>query len=88
MKTLIIYDNTGTIRMTQAGDITPPESVAMAVVDVPDGKYPASVDPVTGEVILEDIPKTEMEKRLEALEAAVSSNSETIDSLVIDSLEG
>jgi len=73
MKTLIIYDNTGAIRMTQAGDITIPESVAMAVADIPSGKYAASVDPATGEVTLEDIPKSETEQRLESLEATVNT---------------
>lgn len=68
MKTLIIYDDTGTIRMTQTGDINIPKSVGMVVVDVPNGYTVANINPETGEPVLEKAPPT-LEERIAELEA-------------------
>lgn len=79
MQTLIIYDNTGTVRMTQAGDIDIPQWVQMAVADIPDGQYAKAVDPETGAVTLEEIPQTDTERRISELEAQVAALTGTED---------
>lgn len=73
MQTIIIYDNTGKIIMTQSGNITIPESVAMVVADVPEGKMVESVDIGTGVPVLEDIPKTPEQQRFDQLEQVVNA---------------
>lgn len=71
MKTLIIYDNEGYIISTRQGQPIPrvPVGVPYLEVEIPDGKQikytdgigvDVSVEP--HEVILEDIPPTEIDK--------------------------
>lgn len=66
--TTIIYDQTGRILMTQSGDMGATEADVLTY-EVPDGYRVVSVDPVTKEVTLEEIPKTEIETALEALKS-------------------
>lgn len=66
--TTIIYDQTGRILMTQSGDMGATEADVLTY-EVPDGYRAVSVDPVTKEVTLEEIPKTEIETALEALKS-------------------
>ena len=73
MQTLIIHDNLGNILMTQSGSMTMPESVGMVVADVPAGQIVKAVNVETGEVILEPLPKSETEQRLESLENAMAA---------------
>lgn len=66
--TTIIYDQTGRILMTQSGDMGATDADVLTY-EVPDGYRAVSVDPVTKEVTLEEIPKTEIETALEALKS-------------------
>lgn len=66
--TTIIYDQNGRILMTQSGDMGATEADVLTY-EVPDGYRAVSVDPVTKEVTLEEIPKTEIETALEALKS-------------------
>lgn len=62
MKTIIIYDNTGFILMTQAGTYRVPEGgIQYLEVEIPEGKRPVSVNVKTKEPVLEDLPKSETE---------------------------
>lgn len=69
--TTIIYDQTGRILMTQSGDMGATEADVLTY-EVPDGYRAVSVDPVTKEVTLEEIPKTEAEKQLADLQEKVA----------------
>ena len=66
--TTIIYDQTGHILMTQSGGMGATEADVLNY-EVPDGYQVVSVDPVTKEVTLEEIPKTEIETALDALKS-------------------
>lgn len=76
MKTLIIYDNNGTVYYQAYGDVIAPESVNAAVVDIPDGKTIDHVDGATGEVILKDVEKTDTEVMKEQISAIYTKMSE------------
>lgn len=69
--TTIIYDQNGRILMTQSGDMGATEADVLTY-EVPDGYRAVSVDPVTKEVTLEEIPKTEAEKQLADLQEKVA----------------
>ena len=69
--TTIIYDQTGRILMTQSGDMGATEADVLTY-EVPDGYRAVSVDPVTKEVTLEEIPKTEAEKQLADLQKKIA----------------
>lgn len=73
MQTLIIHDNLGNIILTQSGSITMPESVGMIIADVPAGQLVKAVNVETGEVILEPLPKSETEQRLDSLESTLAA---------------
>ena len=60
MKTLIIYDNEGTIILQQAGSYKIPQGgVQYLLTEIPEGKLAVSIDVETQKVILKDMPKTE-----------------------------
>lgn len=62
MKTLIIYDNTGYILLTQSGEYRTPEGgIQFIEVEVPTGKRAVSIDTETNTPVYEDIPKSETE---------------------------
>lgn len=76
--TLIIYDNTGYILDTTAGEPVPrePQGVPFLWVDIPQGKQLKIVDGIGVDVsvtphqaILEDIPPTEVELLKEQVDA-------------------
>lgn len=73
MTTLVIYDETGKVIMTQSGDVDFPSRVETAIVEVPNGKVVSHVNAETGEVILADVPKSDEERRIEALEAQMAT---------------
>lgn len=87
MKTLIIYDATGYIISNITGSYHVPTGVPFLEVKIPEGKRIATVDGVgvdvtktPHEVILEDVPPSEMEllkEKAEKLEL-------TIDTLLSD----
>lgn len=69
MKTLIIYDNEGTIILQQAGSYKIPQGgVQYLISDIPEGKLAVSVDAKKEKVILKDMPKTETSILKEELE--------------------
>ncbi len=59
MKTLIIYDTTGYIILSQTGDYRVPAGIPYIEPDIPEGKYAVSVNVAIREPVLEDIPKTD-----------------------------
>ena len=73
MQTLIIHNQDGNVILTQSGSFTMPESVGMAVADVPAGQTVDFVNVATGEVILKELPKSETEQRLDSMEAALAA---------------
>lgn len=75
--TTIIYDQTGRILMTQSGDMGATEADVLTY-EVPDGYRVVSVDPVTKEVTLEEIPKTEIENELEALKSQQAATNAAV----------
>lgn len=74
MKKLIIYDNNGTIFLQVSGYYKVPQGgIQYLEVDskIHQNKIIKSVNPETKELILEDMPKTELElaqERIDALE--------------------
>lgn len=64
MKTLVVYDNSGNIFSQISGSyLLPQGGIQYVEVEVPEGKKIVGVDvsATPHQVILEDIPKTEME---------------------------
>lgn len=72
MKTLIIYDNTGYILMTQSGDYRIPEGgIQYSEVEIPKGKRVVSIDMENNTPVYDDIPKSEtqlLQEKVEKLE--------------------
>ena len=70
MKTLIIYDDTGFILLTQSGDYRVPEGgVQYLEYEIPAGQYAINVDVEKKVPILIESPKTETEYLKEEIEA-------------------
>lgn len=84
MKTLIIFDDGGTIYYQVTGDfITPQGGIQYLILEVPEGKYISGVD-LSGETpqaILSDFPKSENEQlkeNINDLQLALAELAETI----------
>ena len=73
MKTLLIYDNAGTIYYQQAGYYVLPDGLPCIEAEIPAGYYAKSVDTGTKEPVLAEFPKSETEQRLDELEAQVAA---------------
>ena len=74
MKTFVIYNkDTGEVIMTQSGNDATPVVIDCLTAEIPNGKLVESVDLKTGDVVLTDIPKTEEQIRLDALEAQIAA---------------
>ena len=73
MKTLLIYDNAGTIYYQQAGYYALPDGLPYIEVEIPAGYYAKSVDTGTKEPVLAEFPKSETDQRLAALEAQLAA---------------
>ena len=73
MKTLLIYDNAGTIYYQQAGYYALPDGLPYIETEIPAGYYAKSVDTETKEPVLAEFPKSETDQRLAALEAQVAA---------------
>ena len=71
----IIYNLTGSINMTTSE--TGLGTISAIEAEIPDGYYVESVNPETGEPVLKENPKTEEQKKIEALEAKVQALSGT-----------
>lgn len=70
MKTLIIYDNTGYVYLTQSGTYNIPQGgIQYLETEVPDGKSLKSMDTskIPNLPIFDDIPKTDLEKTQDQL---------------------
>ncbi|NFS12598.1 hypothetical protein FDE77_15355 [Clostridium botulinum] len=79
MKTLIIYDNVGYILMQQTGSYRVPEGgIQYLEVDseVHKNKIIKSVNIETKELVLEDIPKSDVEKLKEQVASLEKANAE------------
>ena len=73
MKTLLIYDNAGTIYYQQAGYYALPDGLPCIEAEIPAGYYAKSVDTETKEPVLAEFPKSETDQRIAALEAQVAA---------------
>ncbi len=73
MKTLLIYDNAGTIYYQQAGYYALPDGLPYIETEIPAGYYAKSVDTGTKEPVLAEFPKSETDQRIAALEAQVAA---------------
>lgn len=74
MTTLILYDDSGRVVMTQSGiDYSACKTL---ITDIPDGYYAASVNPETGEPVLEEIPKSDEQKQIDDLKKTVAELQE------------
>lgn len=71
MLNTIIYSATGAIILTTTQ--TGYGNISAVEVDVPDGCYVKSVNPENGQSVIEPIPKTEEQKRLDAIEAQMNA---------------
>lgn len=89
MSTLIIYDNTGYILSIRQGEPSPREPIGVPFlwVDIPEGKQLKITDGIgvdvsvtPHQVILEDIPKSEVELLKEQLQAT----QEAVDFLLLN----
>ncbi|ACD24770.1 hypothetical protein FDE76_15690 [Clostridium botulinum] len=68
MKTLIVYDSTGREIFSQGGfSYEPVGEIKALKTDIPENKILKGVDVKTGEAILEDVPKSQMELLQEEL---------------------
>lgn len=77
MKTMLIYDNAGTIWVSITGDYAKPDGLPYLETEIPEGYFAASVNVETQEPILQAYPKSDMEKRMEELEAQVAAMTGT-----------
>lgn len=73
MKTLLIYDNAGTIYYQQAGYYALPDGLPYIETEIPAGYYAKSVDTETKEPVLAEIPKSATDQRLDELEAQIAA---------------
>ena len=73
MKTLLIYDNAGTIYYQQAGYYALPDGLPYIETEIPAGYYAKSVDTGTKEPVLAEFPKSETDQRIAAREAQVAA---------------
>lgn len=80
MKTLLIYNkNTGEILFTQSGGTELEDNILTNLFcEVPDGKIIKSVNIETKEPVLDDIPKTDIEKLQEQVNNLAQANAELI----------
>ena len=73
MKTLLIYDNSGTIWVNIAGYYALPDGLPCIEAEIPAGYYAVSVDTGTKEPVLAEFPKSETDQRLDELEAQIAA---------------
>lgn len=74
MKNTIIYTSAGQIILTTSE--TSLGTVSAIEAEIPEGYYAESVDTETGEPVLEEIPKTEEQQRMDDLEAKQAEDDE------------
>ena len=72
-KTIIYYDETGKIIMSESGDyLKPTGQVSTLEVEIPDGYIPVSVG-ADGQVVTEQLPLTADQQRIAALEEQMNA---------------
>lgn len=72
-KTIIYYDETGKIIMSESGDyLKPTGQVSTLEVEIPDGYVPVSVG-ADRQVVTEQIPLTADQQRIAALEEQMNA---------------
>ncbi|MBN7575400.1 hypothetical protein C1H57_08270 [Clostridium sp. 2-1] len=78
MNTLIIYDITGTILSSPitGGYIKPTGELHYLELEIPEGKIIKSINTETKEPVLEDIPKSDIEKLQEQVNNLAQANAE------------
>ena len=78
MNTLIIYDITGTILSSPitGGYIKPTGELHYLELEIPEGKLIKSINTETKEPVLEDIPKSDIEKLQEQVNNLAQANAE------------
>ena len=77
MKTLIVYDEAGTILLTQSGNYKIPVGVPYIETEIPDGYY---VDRINdNKAIFAELPKTEVELLREEVKELKSKLDNLID---------
>lgn len=77
MRTLIIYDKTGKILLYRGGYFEEPQGeIKSLIADIQENKVIKGVDTKTGQPILEDIPKSQVELLKEKIESLEKSNAE------------
>ena len=76
MQTLIIYDSNGTIYYQASGAVTEPTGMPFLWVDVPEGKYVSSVDIATNTAIFEDLPKSDIDIKIQEIYVALAELAE------------
>lgn len=91
MKTIIIYDNTGKIFYTMKGNyIIPQGGIQYLEIEIPDGKEIVGIDvtdPISPQLIYEDLAPDEIEvlrKQVEELSTSNSELSETLDDILLN----
>lgn len=91
MKTLIIYDNTGYVYLTQSGTYNIPQGgIQYLEAEVPDGKSLKSMDTskTPNVPILEDIPKTDLEKTQDQLLETQAQLADLQEKILLNENEG
>ncbi|EES49245.1 hypothetical protein NE172_10925 [Clostridium botulinum] len=77
MKNLIVYDSTGNAFFVQEGTFYEPQGeIKVLQADIPINKALKGVDVKTGQPILEDIPKSEIELLKEKVASLTEANAE------------
>ena len=87
MKTFIVYDANGKIWVTRSGDTEYPETANFTIADIPDGYHVQSVNVETGEVLVGELPKTEEQTRLDALEIQMAATTDYLEMLSLEDVE-
>lgn len=85
MSTLVVYDAEGYVLYYATGEVRVPVGVPFLWVEVPVGKYVASVD-VTREqheVVFEDKPKSAEQLQIESLQARQEASDAAIGELTL-----
>lgn len=73
MKAVIIYTNTGEILATLMGEnVSAANGANIIETDIPDGYTFSSVNPETGEPVLEEIPKSDEQQQIDELKKTVA----------------
>lgn len=82
MKTLVVYDNEGRVFTQITGEYVKPSGLKHIEVVIPEGKYVASVNPISMQPVFADLPKTEIDLLKLDLKATKLAMLELAESLM------